>query len=380
PPAPRPAPPHPPGGARGRGPRPPPPGGGERLPPGPGAPRGGGAHFRTVVRYSGLPRAITDADGSKEGWLRTATGAVALGEPAGSAAWFPGNHHPSDKATYDLAITVPKGVTAVSNGDLARRSTTGRGDTTFVWRSAEPMASYLATLAIGPYEITRTRTEGGLPVIGAADAAVVEATRGVAKRVPEFLDWAAGRFGPYPFSTAGVIAVPDGVAAYALETQNRPVIPAGMFDVPTVVHELAHQWYGNSVSPATWKDIWLNEGFATYAEWLWAEDREGTPAADSFAEAFADDANWAFPPAEPPSAEQLTEAPVYGRGAMVLHQVRRAVGDRVFFELLRGWPAAHRHGNASTADFTAYAEKLSGKDLDKVWDVWLYGDGRPARP
>ncbi|MGV9311800.1 M1 family metallopeptidase [Streptomyces sp. NPDC003691] len=338
------------------------------------------ALFRTAVRYSGSPRTVTDADGSEEGWLRNPGGALALGEPAGSAAWFPGNHHPSDKATYELAITVPRGLTAVSNGELARRSAGARGATTFVWRSAEPMASYLATVAIGPYELRSSRTPGGLPVVSAADPAVAGATRGVTDRIPELLSWAAGRFGPYPFSSAGAIAVRDGDAGYALETQSRPVVPAGMYDVPTLVHELAHQWYGNSVSPAAWRDMWLNEGFATYAEWLWAEDREKVPAQRPFLAAYADDANWAFPPADPPSPARISDPPVYGRGAMVLHKVRQAAGDRAFFALLRGWPEAHRHGNASTAEFTAYAEQVSGRDLSAVWDVWLYGDGRPARP
>ncbi|QDY77508.1 M1 family metallopeptidase [Streptomyces qinzhouensis] len=339
-----------------------------------------GALFRTAVRYSGTPRTVTDADGSEEGWLRNRGGALALGEPAGSAAWFPGNHHPSDKATYELAITVPRGLKAVSNGELARETATARGATTFVWRSAEPMASYLATVAIGPYELIRTRTADGLPVVSAADPAVAKPTRRVTDRIPEFLDWAAGRFGPYPFSSAGAVAVRDGDAGYALETQSRPVVPAGMYDVPTLVHELAHQWYGNSVSPATWQDMWLNEGFATYAEWLWAEDREKVPARRAFEEAFADDANWAFPPADPPDPARISDAPVYGRGAMVLHKVRQAAGDRAFFALLRGWPEKHRHGNASTADFTAYAERTAGQDLSAVWDVWLYGDERPARP
>ncbi|MGW1280071.1 M1 family metallopeptidase [Streptomyces tsukubensis] len=338
-----------------------------------------GALFRTAVRYSGTPRTVTDADGSEEGWLPARGGALALGEPAGSAAWFPGNHHPSDKAGYDLAITVPRGLKAVSNGELVRETTTARGATTFVWRSAEPMASYLATVAIGPYELIRTRTPDGLPVVSAADPAVAGATRAVTDRIPEFLAWAAGRFGPYPFSSAGTIAVRDGDAGYALETQSRPVVPAGMYDVPTVVHELAHQWYGNSVSPAAWRDMWLNEGFATYAEWLWAEDREEVPAGRAFDEAFASDDNWAFPPADPPGPARISDAPVYGRGAMVLHQVRQAAGDRAFFALLRGWPEKYRHKNASTADFTAYAEAVTGKDLDAVWDVWLYGKKRPAR-
>ncbi|MEU9605021.1 M1 family metallopeptidase [Streptomyces sp. NPDC048057] len=336
------------------------------------------APFRTVVRYAGTPRTITDRDGAEEGWLRTAGGALALGQPTGSMAWFPGNHHPSDKATYDVAITVPRELKALSNGELARETTTG-GATTSVWRSSAPMASYLATLVIGPYETTNGRTRDGLPVLTAAEATVAARTAAVAGRVAEVTEWAAGRFGPYPFSSVGAIAVRDGAAGYALETQNRPVIPAGMYDLPTLVHELAHQWYGNSVTPADWRDMWLSEGFATYAEWLWAEDREGTPADESFAEAFATDANWSFPPAAPPSAERVSDPPVYGRGAMVLHQVRRAVGEEKFSALLKGWPAEHRHGNASTEDFTAYAEEVAGQDLGKVWKVWLYGTGGRPR-
>ncbi|MFI6287972.1 M1 family metallopeptidase [Streptomyces sp. NPDC051018] len=337
-----------------------------------------GALFRTVVRYSGTPRTITDADGSEEGWLKAPGGALAVGEPAGSMAWFPANNHPGDKATYDLAINVPRGLKAVSNGELARETTDGPR-TTFVWRSAEPMASYLATLAIGPYRLTSSRTPQGLPVWTATDPAAAETAR-VSAQVPRIVEWATERFGPYPFSSTGAIAVREGVVGYALETQNRPVIPAGQFDTTTLVHEIAHQWYGNSVSPGTWRDMWLNEGFATYAQWLWAEDFEDTPVRDSYEEAFADSANWAFPPAAPPSAARISEAPVYGRGAMVLHRVRLAVGDRAFAGLMKGWAKRYRHANASTADFTAYAEKVSGKDLDPVWETWLYGKDRPSRP
>ncbi|MFF8845728.1 M1 family metallopeptidase [Streptomyces sp. NPDC015127] len=338
-----------------------------------------GARFRTVIRYSGVPQAVTDSDDAHEGWLRTPAGAIAVGEPSGSMAWFPGNHHPADKATYDIAVTVPKGVQAVSNGERTGERTTG-ARTTHSWRSAEPMASYLATLAVGDLRVTTSRTASGLPVVTAVDPKAAKASADLLAELPDYVDWCVRQFGPYPFASAGAIVVPSERIGYALETQTRPVFPLDQFDEATLVHELAHQWFGNSVTPASWQDIWLNESFATYAEWMWREDFEDVAVEDSFEAAYEDDANWAFPPAEPPGPDDLFAAPVYGRGAMVLHQVRAAVGDDAFFGIVRGWAAEHRHGNASTDDFTAYAEERSGKDLAEVWDVWLYGDGRPAGP
>ncbi|MEU6986872.1 M1 family metallopeptidase [Streptomyces sp. NPDC046324] len=335
--------------------------------------------FRAKVTYAGVPRTITDADGSEEGWLRTADGALALGQPAGSMAWFPGNHHPSDKATYDITLTVPAGTQAITNG-VRTSERTANGRTTSVWRVAEPMASYLATVGVGRYVTKASATPSGLPVLTAVDPTVAAKSAPLLARVPEVLAWQEENFGPYPFSATGAIVERTGDAGYALETQTRPVFPQDAFTPEILAHELAHQWYGNSVTPATWQDIWLSEGFAVYAEWLYAEDFADTPAQRSFESAFAVDANWAFPPAEPPAAENLFDPPVYQRGAMVVHKIRQAVGDETFFEILAGWPASHRHGTASTADFTAYVEDVAGEDLDDVWDVWLYGKGKPATP
>ncbi|MGX2995488.1 M1 family metallopeptidase [Streptomyces sp. JNUCC 64] len=365
-----------------------------------------GADFRTTVRYAGRPRTVTDPDGSEEGWLPTADGAVALGQPTGSMAWFPGNHHPGDKAAYDIAVTVPEGLTAVSNGE-PRGTRTADGRTTFRWHAAEPLASYAATVAVGRFEVTTgtldadplTETDGvkdgdgrrALSVHTAVDPREAKAARKTLARLPEVLTWAERSFGPYPFSSTGAIVERTGDAGYALETQTRPVYP-GAPDLLLVVHELAHQWYGDSVTPRTWRDMWLNEGFATYAEWLWDEEHGGRTArsvfdalhrGDYYDEPGADAAVWAFPPAVPPDAARISQAPVYQRGAMVLQRVRDTIGDATFRRLLREWPAAHRHGTVDTAVFTAYVERFAPRHrraLRRVWADWLYGEGRPPRP
>jgi aminopeptidase N len=347
-----------------------------------------GAAFTTVVRYSGDPVTITDPDGSEEGWLRTADGALALGEPTGSMAWFPGNHHPSDKATYDITVTVPTGLKAVSNGEL-RREDTKEGRTAFAWHVGEPMASYVAAVAVGDYETRGSKTADGLPVYVAVDPSQAKASAGVLARIPEIMEWAELNFGPYPFSSVGAIVDRVGDAGYALETQNRPVFP-GAPGIGLLVHELAHQWYGNSVTPRSWRDMWLNEGFATYAEWLWSEDHGGDTAQEIFDALYEGDyydveadneAVWGFPPAKPPSAARISDSPVYERGAMVLHKIREAVGDDMFYDIVQGWAATHRHGNADTADFTAYVEKQAPEeDFSGIWKEWLYGEGRPDKP
>lgn len=343
-----------------------------------------GETFLVVVRYSGTPETITDPDGSEEGWLPTEDGALALGEPTGSMAWFPGNHHPSDKASYDIDVTVPEGLEAVSNGELVNRSSQD-GRTTFRWRTDEPMASYVATLAIGDYKIHRSTTESGLPVYVAVDPEQADAGRKVLAEIPEIMDWAENNFGPYPFSSTGSIVTRANASDYALETQNRPVFP-GAPGTELIVHELAHQWFGNSVTPKSWRDMWLNESFATYAEWLWQEDDGGDSAQETFDARYdhgEDDYEdlWSFPPAEPAGAADVSADPVYQRGAMVLHKIRQAVGDDTFYDIVQGWAADHRHGNVDTDDFTAYVEETApDEDFGPIWEEWLYGEGKPGRP
>lgn len=344
-----------------------------------------GARFATTVVYAGVPETLTDPDGSHEGWFGTDDGALALGEPVGSMAWFPGDDHPSDKAGYDITVSVPSGLTAVSNGELVS-STRAGARTAFHWRTDAPMASYLATLAIGRFDVTRSRTPSGLPLYTAVDPASADpASVAALKRIPEILAWESSVFGPYPFASAGAIVdhVSGGRVGYSLETQNRPVFPGDgsppAVNLSTLVHELSHQWYGDSVTPESWQDMWLNEGFATYVTWMWQEHEGGTTVDKAAASTFASADEWAFPPAAPPKASDVSAPPVYGRGALVLYELRRTLGDSAFFRLLKDWPAAHRHGNASTADFTAFCARYTSRDLSPLFATWLYGYAKPPR-
>ncbi|MEU6995383.1 M1 family metallopeptidase [Streptomyces sp. NPDC046465] len=341
-----------------------------------------GKTFRTTVRYDGTPRMLTAVDGGNEGWIETDDGVAALGEPTGSMTWFPGNHHPSDKATYDIDVTVPSDYTAVSNGTL--RETRQRGKrTTFRWHNPEPTASYVASVVTGVFDVSTGTTDDGLPVYTAVDPDEADGPVDVHELVPEVIDWAKDRFGPYPFSSAGSVVdhLPD--LEYALETQTKPYYEKAP-DARLVVHEMAHQWFGNSVTPRAWQDMWLNEGFATYAEWLWDEEhghRSAQETFDSFYDGEPDESDgiWDFPPADPPSAARVSDPPVYGRGAMTLHQLRKAIGDRTFFAVLRTWTSEHRHKNADTEQFIALCEKKSGKDLSDLFDTWLFSPEKPER-
>jgi aminopeptidase N len=339
-----------------------------------------GEDFKATVTYQGTPRPVTDPDGSADGWIPTDDGAFLAGEPQGAMTWFPANNHPKDKSSYDITITVPEGRTAVSNGVLLGRST-AHGRTTFRWRQTEPMAAYLATATIGRFKTERYTTRDGIQVYNAVDAREAGAAAPVLKKLPSVLEWESKVFGPYPFRAAGSIVDHAHDIGYALETQSRPLYDRAP-SLSTLVHENAHQWFGDSVSLTSWKDIWLNEGFATYAEWLYSEQHGGDSAQKTFDELYARPAGnslWAFPPGNPGSGAHIFDSPVYDRGAMTLHELRKAVGDPVFFRILRAWAAEHRHGHGTTGQFVRLAEHTSGKDLHTLFNTWLYQAGKPNR-
>jgi aminopeptidase N len=345
--------------------------------------------FDTRIVYDGVPKVIHDPDLGDGGAFTTDDGVVILGEPDVAQAWFPSNDHPSDKASFSIALTVPRNLKAISNGVPAGRST-AKGWTTWRWQQREPMATYLAMAAIGRYDVKSYR-KNGIEFLDAIDPAIPAATydriAGSFAREPEILRFLSRYFGPYPFRAAGGIVDADGEWGYALENEGRPIYTPQDFGTQedgdsVVVHELAHQWYGDSVALERWRGIWLNEGFASYAEWLWSE-HEGLATAQSiFDRLYATPATaslWKSKVAEP-GPPNLFIGAVYNRGAMTLHALRLTVGDRAFFTILRSWARLHRNGNVTTEEFIALAERISGRDLDGLFSAWLYTPSKPAHP
>lgn len=334
--------------------------------------------FTVVIDYNGPTGQPRDNTDSLFGWVSYPDGSFVANEPDGAPTWYPVNDHPTDKASYDFRITVPAGKTAVANGILVGQSTKN-GLTTFDWHAPDQMASYLSTASIGDYDLTQTMA-GRLPIITAIDRKITRANPGAGlARTAEMIAFFEDRFGRYPFNSFGAIIDDNRDAGYALETQTRPIY-SGPPRESTVAHELAHQWFGDSVSPAQWKDIWLNEGWASYAEWLWAEHNGGTTAADQFQQAYSEPADsefWTVPPAAP-GKDGIFDDAVYDRGAMTLQALRENVGDQRFWLLTRLWTRLNADKAVTTQDFVDLAEKVSHQQLDDFFQTWLYTPSKPV--
>ncbi|MGX1761498.1 M1 family metallopeptidase [Streptomyces lydicus] len=342
-----------------------------------------GGKFTVTLAYHGVPKPLGGPIifGSDYGWMKTKDGVFVACEPNAASTWFPSSDHPGDKATYDIRIDAPKGLTGVSNGRLIA-SGEAHGRSYAHWRESRPMATYLATATIGKFDVRTGTTPGGTPVYVATDPTLPTGTVDVYGVTSEATDYWSKVFGPYPFEETGAIVDDMPQAGFSLEVQSKPAYSAVRSET-TIVHELAHQWFGDSVSVRQWKDIWLNEGFASYAQWLWAEHRGSLSAHDAFRKAYdarpAGDAFWKVKVADPQRDTMFAQA-VYTRGAMTLQALRERIGDTAFFKLLPAWTSAHRYGNADTAQFIALAEKISGQQLDDLFTTWLKTDSKPAPP
>ncbi|RHW27795.1 M1 family peptidase [Nocardioides immobilis] len=333
------------------------------------------------VRYHGFPASLEwPVPHGERNWLANDHEVVTMNEPHIAAWWFPSNDHPSDKARFDIRITTGQGRKVVSNGVLKGRTVHGRTATTH-WRMTDPMTTYLAFFAAGDFRTERGRAHGQryYNAVSTRLPATEEAyALDMLRRSARITAWLERELGDYPFATTGGLVTSIDLN-FALENQSRPTYPSWIYP-SVVVHELAHQWFGDSVSVARWQDIWLNEGFATYMERRYAE-AQGRQTTNRWLHVTYrylpdDDPFWNLDISDP-GPQRLFDGAVYDRGAMTLAALRNRIGKADFRQLLRRWVTVHRDANATSEQFETMAEDVSGENLDAFFEAWLRADNAP---
>jgi aminopeptidase N len=338
-----------------------------------------GSEFVVEVAYSGTPDpdAVPDSlTPIPSGWQDRGSYVYVFGQPFSATTYHPGNDHPSDKASYTIDVTAPDDDVVAAVGELVDRSDNGDGTTTWSFEQPDPQATYLTTLVIGPFTVIDAgTTASGVPIRNVIHDDLVDTIAPVLADQAEMIDFFETIFGPYPFVNYGAAVVPDRVGA-ALETQTlsifgEDILSLGGFSQRVIAHEAAHQWVGNSVSLERWEDVWLNEGFASYAEALWLDHHQ--PSFDF--RSWIRDITFLGPELarviHPPAGGDLFSSAVYQRGALTLHALRLEVGDDAFFDIVREWIDRHAGGNATTADFESLVDELTGDDYGEFFDTWL---------
>ncbi|MEU7748468.1 M1 family metallopeptidase [Nonomuraea sp. NPDC049158] len=335
-----------------------------------------GKRVEVAVRYHGVPQPVNTGqyrpDTSKLGLRSAADGSAwALQEPYGAFTWFPVNDHPSDEARYDVAVTVPRGWAAVAHGRFE-----GRKGNTYLWRSTESVASYVTLLTVDRYQRFDAKGPRGIPITYWLRRGDQKKYLPVVRQTPAILRWLEKRLGPYPFNSAGVVATSDS----GMETQQMVTLAPEFLTANVVAHEMAHQWFGDAVTPRTWRDVWLNEGFAMYFEWAWQADHGGSKLESYLRDARALDGRLRnqFGPPGHYQASAFGASNVYYGPAVMLHEIRKRLGDERFFATLRAWVQEHKGTTQDRASFVKWLNERTGDDFTALVDDWLDSPTTPT--
>ena len=345
-----------------------------------------GGEIKVNVVYSGIPDPLLDPtapdDGLFLGWFKYADATYVVSEPVGASSFFPANDAPTDKAGFTFNITVPEGYTAAANGKFIS-STPLSAKRRFKWEMREPMTTWLATIHVNKFQASLTRAPDGTPIRVYAPVSVPQSHIDGYAAAGGMLTYFEQLIGRYPFASYGSVIVEDPILYYALETQAMSTFPAGASppDEGLVAHELAHQWFGNSVSVAHWEDLWIAEGSATYLETLWAN--RDNPS--NFDRAMLDIHDYVVDsklgPAVVEKPSELFSDRTYYRGAAALYALRLKVGDSSFFNILRHFAQDNRGGNVTSQGFIDMAVRFSGDaSVRPLLEAWLYDEAVPALP
>jgi aminopeptidase N len=339
--------------------------------------------YTVEIRYSGTPRPVpaptNRSDFSTTGWTITDDGGVwTMQEPYGAYSWYAVNDQPSDKALYSFTISVPTPWVGVANGELESRTQRG-GDTVTEWELDEPASSYLVTIAIGDFTMTEDESSSGLPITYWTSPDRPELVKRM-RAAPAALDWLEQRLGPFPFDSLGFLVV-DSLSG--METQTMITLGDTTYATgpEVLVHEAAHQWYGDEVTPTDWRDVWMNEGMATYLQGVWTAEQRGEPL-ESLMSYWASIEPRLRAESGPPAdfdPDAFGAGNVYYGPALMWDELRKRVGDDEFWRLVRAWPSVHAYGNAGYDEITSWWSEQTGEDLSGFFDDWLLGATTPDR-
>ncbi len=348
------------------------------------APLANGAAFALEVTYQGAPLfepskyvPFIPALGLQYPPVDQPTGSLfVVAEPNGAHYWFPCNDHPRDKATFRIELTVPEGLAGAANGKLidtqkgiSNAYSDGRAGDLYVWEENFPMATYLATAVVGPYERIETTSPNGVALRSYVFADQKQTFEDELPVIGDALDWMSQTFGRYPFDTFGYAQVISLGAS--LETQTLVILDTQSSEA-TMVHEMSHMWFGDWVSLASWQDIWRNEGFATYIAWMWAA-RDNPALLDQRVAQMEQryQENPSTHPLNDPPPGDMFGVDSYYRGALLVNDLRKAMGEEAFFQGLQNYLQQYGGGTASFDQFKAVMDEATDQALDAVFEKYF---------